>query len=175
MKNLFKENKDISSKVLYLYNGLGKIYNGGFSDFYYEEIQNSFIKKSIYYFLGALPIISIILLLSLKNGVFGILLLLSIITNIGIYLKNSQMIQELSEYCKYFIKMVSLYNKVKKLNNPILNKYLDKTKINFKKFEKYKKLSSTLESSQVSVEEMGMKLFNMVVLSIWWYFQLLWS
>ena len=165
LKNIFKENKVLSSKILYEFNQLGRIYNGNFSDFYYEEIKNTFTKNKIYYFLGVLPIISLTLLFTLKSFIFAFLLMISIVLNIGIYLKNSHIIQELSEYCKYFIKMVALYNKVRKLNNPILNEYLDRTKDNFKKFEKYKKLSFTLESSQVSLEEMGMKLFNMIVLS----------
>lgn len=165
LKEIFKNNKDLSARVMYEFNRLGRLYLPTFADFYYKDFKSDFVENKIYYLFSILPLVFVILFLFLQNLVFLILLLISIITNISIYIKNSQMIQEISEYCKYFIKILSVYNNLKKLNSKNLNDYLNKYTNSFKRFKKYRNYYNTLESNAVTLEETLLKFVNIIFLS----------
>ncbi|WP_100065333.1 MutS-related protein [Miniphocaeibacter massiliensis] len=164
LKNLFKNEKSLSAKVLYSFSNLGKIWYTSFADFYYGEINDNFAVKKYYNILAVSPLFLLILSI-LINKLFLILFLINVLINVSIYLLNLNNIEGLSEYCRYFIKIIVTYSNLKKLNNPVLNNYLDEFSENFSKFQKFKYLSGALESKYMTLEESLAKIFNMVFLT----------
>ena len=162
--NLFKENKELTSKIMFEYLKVGKLHDSTISDFYYINNETSFGNKYLYYILAIMPILSLLFAIFISYIGFFITLF-SLIINSVVYIKKQAILSNISSSSKYFVKVIGAYGKLLKLNNPIISEYLNDYSKNYKSFSRYRYMSSALPSDTMTLADSIIAMFNIFFLS----------